>query len=100
MWVFEASVEGLVEPVDTSKTTAALLGSYGFVVSEGASERIMLRSLPWVFPQSGAAPGDTGLLPTPSGNILVYDRDGGFRYVAHDHVSLDQLVRFARARGA
>ncbi len=99
MWLLEAAVAGLVESVDTTVPVRSLLAGYGFIVSPRADERVMLRSLPWVFPQAGAAPGDDALLPTPSGHILLYDADGGFRYVSLPDVTLDDLLRFAKAHG-
>jgi hypothetical protein len=99
MWLLEAAVAGLVESVDTTVPVQSLLASYGFVVSPRADERVMLRSLPWVFPQAGSAPGDAALLPTPSGHVLLYDPDGGFRYVSLPTVTLDDLLHFAKAHG-
>ncbi len=98
MWLLEAAVAGLVEPVDTTLPMAVLLKAYGFVAADGDDDLTMLRSLPWVFPQAGSAPGDTGLLPTPSGPVLLYDRETGFRYASRDDVTLDELLRFARDR--
>ncbi|MDQ6602047.1 MAG: hypothetical protein M3176_05120 [Chloroflexota bacterium] len=99
MWLLEAAVAGLVESVDTTVPVRSLLAGYGFVVSPRADERVMLRSLPWVFPQAGSAPGDAALLPTPSGHVLLYDSDGGFRYVSLPDVTLDDLLHFAKAHG-
>ncbi len=99
MWLLEAAVAGLVESVDTTVPVRSLLAGYGFVVSPRADERVMLRSLPWVFPQAGSAPGDAALLPTPSGQVLLYDADGGFRYVSLPDVTLDDLLRFAKEHG-
>lgn len=99
MWMLQAAVEGLVESVDTTLPVPALLASYGFVVSPRAEERVILRSLPWVYPQAGSSPGDAALLPTPAGPVLVYDPDGGFRYVSVPDVALDDLLRFAKANG-
>lgn len=100
MWLLQAAVAGLVEPVDTTLPMATLLNGYGFVVAENANDRVTLRSLPWVFPQSGSAPGDTGLLPTPSGPILLYDANDGFKYASRPDVTLDELMRFAQDNGA
>lgn len=100
MWLLQAAVEGLVEPVDTTLPTGSLLSLYGLVVQDGDDRVTMLRSLPWVFPQAGAAPGDSALLPTPSGAVLLYDRERGFRYVSRADVTLDELLRFARAHGS
>lgn len=100
MWLLEAAVAGLVESVDTTVPMRSLLASYGFVVSPRADERVMLRSLPWVFPQAGSSPGDAALLPTPSGHVLLYDPDGGFRYVSLPEVTLDELLHFAKDHGA
>ena len=99
MWILQAAVDGLVESVDTTLPVPSLLASYGFVVSPRADERMLLRSLPWVFPQAGSAPGDAALLPTPFGPVLVYDPDGGFRYVSAPDVTMDDLLRFAKANG-
>lgn len=99
MWILQAAVDGLVESVDTTLPVPSLLASYGFIVSPRADERVILRSLPWVFPQAGSAPGDAALLPTPSGPVLVYDPDGGFRYVSAPDVTLDDLLRFAKTNG-
>lgn len=99
MWLLEAAVAGLVESVDTTLPIRSLLAGYGFVVSPRADERVMLRSLPWVFPQAGSSPGDAALLPTPSGHVLLYDPDGGFRYVSLPDVTLDDLLRFAKEHG-
>jgi hypothetical protein len=99
MWLLEAAVAGLVEPVDTTLPVRSLLAGYGFVVSPRADERVMLRSLPWVFPQAGSSPGDAALLPTPSGHVLLYDPDGGFRYVSRPDVTLDDLLQFAKEHG-
>lgn len=98
MWQFEAVVAGLVEPLDTTMPVGSLLGMYGFVAPAGEGFA-MLRSLPWVFSQAGAAPGDTGLLPTPDGHVLLYDRGDGFQYVSSPDVTLDDLLRFAREHG-
>ena len=49
---------------------------------------------PGSYPQAGSAPGDTALLPTPYGPVLVYDPEGGFRYVSAPDVTLDELLRF------
>ncbi len=99
MWMYQAAIAGLVEAVDTTLPFRSLLASYGFVVSLRADERIVLRSLPWVFPQPGSSPGDLGLLPTPSGQVLLYDPDGGFRYIAAPDVTVDDLLRFAKEHG-
>lgn len=99
MWLLEAAVAGLVESVDTTLPVRSLLAGYGFVVSPRADERVMLRSLPWVFPQAGSSPGDAALLPTPSGHVLLYDPDGGFRYVSRPDVTLDDLLHFAKEHG-
>jgi hypothetical protein len=88
-----------VEPVDTTLPVLTLLSSYGLVVSERGDERTLLRTLPWVFPQAGSAPGDTALLPTPTGRTLLYDADGGFRYISAPGVTVDDLLRFAREHG-
>ncbi len=98
MWMLEAAVAGLVERVDSTLQPRALLVSYGFVVSPRGEGDDLLRSLPWVFAQAGSRPGDAGLLPTPVGPILLYDAEGGFRYVSRDDVTLDELLRFARER--
>ncbi len=100
MWILQAAIEGLVEPVDTTLPVPSLLARYGFVVSTRATEQVMLRSLPWVFPQSGSAPGDAALLPTPSGHVLLYDPDGGFRSVSLPTVTIDDLLYFAKENGA
>lgn len=99
MWQLEAAVAGLVEPVDTTLPVGSLLNTYGFVAPSGDGEDV-LRSLPWVFPQAGAAPGATALLPTPSGQILLYDEGDGFRYISRPGVTLDDLLRFARGHGS
>lgn len=99
MWILEAAVAGLVESVDTTVPVPSLLASFGFVVSPRADERTALRSLPWVFPQAGSAPGDPALLPTPSGRVLLYDAEGGFRYISKDDVTFDELLHFAKAHG-
>lgn len=99
MWILQAAVDGLVDSVDTTLPVRALLASYGFVVSQRAEERVVLRSLPWVYPQAGSSPGDTALLPTPYGPVLVYDPDGGFRYVSAPDVTLDELLDFAKTHG-
>ena len=96
MWQLEAMVAGLVEPVDTTMPVASLLAHYGFVVPSGEGME-MLRSLPWVFAQAGSAPGDTALLPAPDGHVLLYDEYEGCRYASCPHVTLDELLRFARA---
>lgn len=100
MWLLQAAIEGLVESVDTTVPTPSLLASFGFVISPRADERTMLRSLPWVFPQAGSSPGDAALLPTPSGHVLLYDPDGGFRYVSLPDVTIDDLLHFAKTHGA
>ena|SRR5690348_10719680 len=99
MWILAAAVAGLVEPVDTGVPLPVLLASYGFVTSPRANEQTLLRSLPWVFPQAGASPGEPALLPTPSGRVLLYDAEGGFRYASKEHVTLDELLRFAKEHG-
>jgi hypothetical protein len=99
MWMLEAAVTGLVEPVDSTIPVRSLLSSYGLVVAEWGDERSLLRSLPWVYPQAGSSPGDTALLPTPAGRTLLYDADGGFRYIAVPGVTTDDLLRFAREYG-
>jgi hypothetical protein len=99
MWIYQAAAQGLVESVDTSLPIPTLLASYGFVISQRASEQVILRSLPWVFPQPGSSPGDLGLLPTPSGSVLIYDPDDGFRYVSVSDITLDDLLHFAKEHG-
>lgn len=99
MWMLAAAVAGLVERVDSTLAPRALLAAYGFVVPARGDEYELLRSLPWVFAQAGSGPGDAGLLPTPSGHTLLYDAEGGFRYVSRDDVTLDDLLNFARAHG-
>lgn len=96
MWFLHAAVAGLVEAVDTTLPVRSLLAAYGFVISPRADERAMLRSLPWVFPRPGSSPGDAALLPTPSGHVLLYDPDGGFRYISLPNVTLDDLLSFAK----
>ncbi len=97
--MLEAAVAGLVEPVDSTIPVRSLLSSYGLVVAERGDERSLLRALPWVYPQAGSSPGDTALLPTPAGRTLLYDSDGGFRYVSAPGVTTDDLLRFAREHG-
>ena len=99
MWILQAAIDGLVDAVDTTLPVRSLLESYGFVVSQRADERVILRSLPWVYPQAGSAPGDTALLPTPYGPVLVYDPEGGFRYISATNVTLDEFLHFAKAHG-
>jgi len=99
MWMLQAAVAGLVEPVDTTIPVRSLLSSYGLVVADRGDERSLLRALPWVYPQAGSSPGDTALLPTPVGRVLLYDADGGFRYVSAADVTVDDLLRFAREHG-
>jgi hypothetical protein len=100
MWMLQAAVVGLVEPVDSTIPVRTLLSSYGLVVAERGEERSLFRSLPWVYPQAGSSPGDTALLPTPTGRVLLYDADGGFRYVSAPGVTTDDLLRFAREHDA
>ncbi len=54
---------------------------------------------PGSIPQAGSSPGDTAFLPTPYGPVLVYDPDGGFRYVSAPDVTLDDLLDFAKTHG-